>query len=225
MKVQFVLNVPMQLALQDPSGQYDATYEEVSYPTVDGRELVLPVRAAERLNLLDLRPQESFGLCKRWTKEKGSIPYFDIWLSPASEQARAAAEIAQAERQPAATLTAPAPASQPLTPQPRKRQRRAKVEAMPTPGPLAIPAEPQRATGTYGPTPQLAPPMPARFHAMSRPQRVPFNVAFREVVGFVSAELKASGEQWSDQARQDLVSTVLISASRQGLLDLWERPA
>ena len=30
--------------------------------------------------------------------------------------------------------------------------------------------------------------------------------------------------QWSDQSREDLVSTVIISASRQGLLDLWERP-
>ena len=51
-----------------------------------------------------LYPQESFGLCKRWTKEKRTIPYFDLWLSPATEQARAAEEMAQAESQPAATL-------------------------------------------------------------------------------------------------------------------------
>ena len=59
---------------------------------------------------------------------------------------------------------------------------------------------------------------------MARPGRVPYNVAFREIVGFVISELKASGEQWTDQSRQGLVSTVIISASRQGLLDIWERP-
>ena len=57
----------------------------------------------------------------------------------------------------------------------------------------------------------------------ARPQRIPYNVAFREIVQFVITELKQSGEQWSDQARQDLVSTVLIGASRQNLLDVWER--
>jgi hypothetical protein len=39
----------------------------------------------------------------------------------------------------------------------------------------------------------------------------------------VTAELKQTGEQWSDQARQDMISTVLISASNSGLLSLWER--
>jgi hypothetical protein len=48
-------------------------------------------------------------------------------------------------------------------------------------------------------------------------------VAFREVLEFVTGELKQAGEQWTDQARQDMVSTVLISASNNGLLSLWER--
>jgi hypothetical protein len=56
-----------------------------------------------------------------------------------------------------------------------------------------------------------------------RPPRIPYNVAFREVLSFVTAELKQTGEQWSDQARQDMISTVLISASNSGLLSLWER--
>jgi hypothetical protein len=48
-------------------------------------------------------------------------------------------------------------------------------------------------------------------------------VAFRETVQFVTAELKAAGEQWSDQAKQDMVSTVLIAASKSGLVGVWER--
>jgi len=78
-------------------------------------------------------------------------------------------------------------------------------------------------TGTHGPAPQRAP-RPVRAAATTLPGRVPYNVAFREVVQFVSAGLKDTGEQWSDQARQDLVSTVLISAAKAGLLCLWERP-
>ena len=52
---------------------------------------------------------------------------------------------------------------------------------------------------------------------------IPLNIAFREIVRFVVAELKDSGEQWSDQCRQDLVSTVMISAQKAGLLGVWER--
>jgi hypothetical protein len=225
MKIQPVLNVPMQLALQDPAGDYSPEAEEVTYLTADGRELVLETRTAERLNALFLRPGEAFHLCRRWDNQRGTLPRFDFWLSPASEKARAAEESAQGERQPAASEPAAAPEPQPTAKPTRTRQRRPKVEAMPAPAAAAIRTEPAQGTGTYGPAPKLlTAPIPARLPAIARPGRIPYNVAFREVVGFVTAELKASGEQWSDQSRQDLVSTVLINAGRQGLLDLWERP-
>ena len=54
--------------------------------------------------------------------------------------------------------------------------------------------------------------------------RIPMDQAFREVVGFVTGILKDSGEQWSDQSRQDFVSTVFISAQKLGILKVWERP-
>ena len=59
--------------------------------------------------------------------------------------------------------------------------------------------------------------------AKTRPEAVPFNVAFVEVTRFVVDGLKEVGEQWNDQAKQDAICSVLISASRQGLLTLWER--
>ena len=73
-------------------------------------------------------------------------------------------------------------------------------------------------TGTYGPVPQVA--LAGR---KTRPEAVPFNVAFVEVTRFVVDGLKEVGEQWNDQAKQDAICSVLISASRQGLLTLWER--
>ena len=99
MKIQPVLNVPIQLALQDPAGDYHPEAEEVIYLTTDGRELVLETRTAERLNALFLRPGEAFHLCRRWDGSRGTLPRFDFWLSPASEKARAAEESAQGERQ------------------------------------------------------------------------------------------------------------------------------
>ena len=197
MKVQFVMNVPETLALQDPSGLYNVEYEEVSYPTVDGRILTLPVLAAERLNALFLRPGETFTVCRQWSKEKGTIPHFVFCLTAASEQRRAAEESAQPERP--------------------RQAKHGGLRKMPTPpGPQHQPELWDRGTGTYGPAPRPA-------IQTARPQRIPYNVAFREIVQFVITELKQSGEQWSDQARQDLVSTVLIGASRQNLLDVWER--
>lgn len=54
---------------------------------------------------------------------------------------------------------------------------------------------------------------------------IPWNVAFREVSRWVSAELAANQLQWSDGAQQDLCSTVLIAAVKAGHIGLWERNA
>ena len=56
-----------------------------------------------------------------------------------------------------------------------------------------------------------------------RPEAIPYNIAFREVIAFVTKELNDSGEQWSEQSRQDLASTCLISIAKAGLLGVWER--
>lgn len=75
-----------------------------------------------------------------------------------------------------------------------------------------------RGTGTDGPLPKRQPVI-----APPPPKRIPYNVAFVEVCAFVTAGLKEAGEQWNDQAKQDMVSTILISAAKAHLLTLWER--
>ena len=42
--------------------------------------------------------------------------------------------------------------------------------------------------------------------------------AIREITGTVTALLRDSGEQWNDQAKQDLVSTAFISAAKTGVI-------
>ena len=53
---------------------------------------------------------------------------------------------------------------------------------------------------------------------LPRPAAIKLNIT-----RFVVDGLKEVGEQWNDQAKQDAICSVLISASRQGLLTLWER--
>lgn len=71
----------------------------------------------------------------------------------------------------------------------------------------------QRGTGTYGPRP-----MPA-----TKANPIPFNVAFGECLRFITAELKAAGEEWGDEAKQAAVCTVLIAAAKAGYVGPWER--
>lgn len=57
--------------------------------------------------------------------------------------------------------------------------------------------------------------------ATAPPLRVCYDVAFREMLGVVTGALKAAGEQWGDQAKQDAVSTLLIAAAKAGRIT-WE---
>jgi len=46
--------------------------------------------------------------------------------------------------------------------------------------------------------------------------QIGYDVALRRILRVAIAELKTGGEQWSDNARQDLVSTLMIQAARDG---------
>ena len=201
-RFRFVLNVPAILSLATAEEDYDPDAEQVSYSLSDGRTLVLPREEATRLNLFELKPGETFGICKRYQDEKMIASLTDIWLTPQTEQARAQTE------QP---IPPPSKAPQP------KARRRKVVEMQPDP---LIPqnASTPQGTGTHGPVP-----IPRPKIAASANGRIPWNVAFREVAKFVAEELKAIGEQWSDQARQDAVSTILIAEAKAGRITTWER--
>jgi hypothetical protein len=73
------------------------------------------------------------------------------------------------------------------------------------------------------PVPEADPAPMQHARRQAPPEAIPMNIAFREVVRFVVQELRNSGEQWSDQSRQDLISTLIIAAQKQQLLKVWER--
>ena len=53
---------------------------------------------------------------------------------------------------------------------------------------------------------------------LAPPIKIGYDVALRRILRVTIAELKAAGEQWSDAARQDLVSTLMIQAARDGVI-------
>ena len=197
MNVHFKPNEPQTLALQEPRAEQFGEYE-ITYTLTDGRSLKVSKAVAAKINELDLQPGETFKICKQIVhNEQRRRDSFDwtIWLSPETEHARALQEM-----QPPMTLADV------------KRPGKVRSIRKTAPEQASIPFD--KGTGTFGPAP-----LP---HSL-RPPRIPYNVAFREVLGFTTKELKDAGEQWNDQAKQDLICTVLISASNSGLLSLWER--
>lgn len=200
--LKFELNQPVTIALatlgtMDVFNDYGKP--QVLFGLADNRRLYATPELARKIKALGVRELESFSVRKF---KKGRNVFYDVWLSPSSEKARAveeAPEIAAQLLQPANVVAMPSP---------REEQFRPALAPTGTDGPVSQPQ----------PGPQLAP-------ASSKPKAnvIPFNVAFREVTRFVVDELKACGEQWTDQAKQDIVSTVLISASNKGLVGVWER--
>ena len=186
-EVKLSPNVPLQLALADPSGVPEDF--RVHYALSDGRVLTLPRQAAIELNRLDLRPGEAFCICRDVSPvvhlgtQKATT--YRVWLPSVKERAAEEAE----------------------------------TEGTGTYG-LHYEPWPMPSTGNLPQQVPIPEPLPAEIRA-SGP--IPMNVAFREVTAFVTAELKAAGEQWTDQAKQDIVSTVLISAAKKGWLKVWER--
>jgi len=179
------------------------------YTLADGRILHLGESVARSVADLQLKPGETFRVCLH---QKGSgLPYWSVWLSPETERARAAAEAPDLAEQLSASLELVG------------RRRRSAETAVPARGFLA-------ATGTDGaaavPAASSKPAIAAVSGSRCRSEGpIPYNVAFREIVGLVARELAAAGEQWSDQARQDAVSTLFIAAGKAGWLGLWEREA
>jgi len=198
--IHFTVNVPQVLSLKDTAGVIDGF--NVAYETSDGKLLLLPYPAAIKLNQLDPQPGEEINVLKNQGHRLPAEWVFS--LTPKSEQARAAKETqSELERQLAESLLQSPARAVRLMP---KSARSVTPE----------PAETPRGTGTYGPVPQVA-------LASRKPGQIPFNLAFKEVIAFVCAELKASGEQWSEESRQDLTSTVLIAAAKAGYVGVWER--
>lgn len=71
-----------------------------------------------------------------------------------------------------------------------------------------------RGTGTNGPAPEPVQRIQPRLAAL----KPTYREALRECVQMVQDVLAETGEQWSDQSRQAMVSTLMIQAGREGAI-------
>lgn len=211
--VTFAPNVPQMLSLKDPEGQIlsGRFKDQVCFQLSDGRDMVLDSETASKLNLLELKQGEAFSICKKWDGDSRHAMEWSVWVAPQTEKARAKEEREQFsdfdfEEQLRLSI----------------EQARSRVTRRP-PAPERVQPQAIRGTGTNGPAPMPAPAIAAVATPVKSHGKIPYNVAFQEILHFVTQGLKATGEQWNDQAKQDLVSTCFISASKAGMLSLWER--
>ena len=206
MIVEFPLNEPQTLTWGHSEAY--SFFDRFNHPRVrfnlqDGRVLFVDVPTANKIRALELKPGETFVVCKR---RDGRRNVWVAWLTSETEKARAAQEKPLVEAELSGRLFIDRAPGKPTQP------KRAPVVPMPVKRP-ELPG-----TGTYGPAPRPA--------AVTRvPEKIPMNVAFVEAVRFVNRELAANGEKWNDEARQAAVSTILIAASKAGWVTVWERPA
>ena len=237
--LSFPTNVPILLAIQDPEGVYDSDLRQGNYETTTGQSFALPRPAVILLNQLEPRPGEEITITKHWKGTSRSPFEWTICLSPRSEQFRASEEMAQDGTQEPSELTGVLVASiqqetakRPLAEPPSACSwavsSAARFQSTPRKKgePRAEYSGPElKRTGTDGPVPlpDRIPPVPAIAAAPRRlpPDQIPCDVAVREILEFIAKDPGTAG--WSDQARQDLASTVLIAEYKANRIARWRR--
>jgi hypothetical protein len=237
-KITFQPNVIETVALKFPDGKLvEGRYgDQMFYSTLDNRGMYLDMDVATKINLLDVRKGDSICICKRWSGKKGDPIQWDVWRPEAAEQrptqqtdARAtgieetelesqirAEVLARTARQIAgASASTPAPVT-------ATSLKPSSIES-----PNGNGSKPNGANGSGTPPPNgngAARPYNAS-GIPTPPVKIPADVAFREVLAFVTAGLKEAGEQWTDESKQGMVSTIMIQGMRDGAIGIWNRGA
>jgi len=189
--VHFTLNEPLTLALSDVTGEIDGF--QVQYPTTDGRVLSVSRNTAVKINLLDLKPGQSFCLVRKSAGPDEPVEWC-AWL-PKPEPVETPEPAV-----PAPDLESQLAASIEIVKARRKPPRSAHPDQSRFPGM-------HRGTGTYGRAP---------VPAVALARRVPYQDALREITETVLTVLAERKEQWDPAAKQDLISTLLIQAAKEG---------
>lgn len=227
-KVTFTPNVPQQVALRFPDGKLvEGRFgDQVLFTLVDGRAMYLDTAVAAKINQLGIQKGERFHICKRWSGKKGDQMQWDVYQlegSAASQpipadksglpesdierevRAEVMARLAtqQVEKQARASAGTPAPATTAATQPPHCNGNGTKPNG-------GLPNSNGNATHNTAKPPYstAGPSVP--------PTKVGYDLALRRLLRTTIAALKDAGEQWSDSARQDLISTLMIQAARDG---------
>ena len=193
--VHFTMGEPLTLSLASTEAEMDRDGWRWNYPTTEGKILSVSREIAARINLLELKPNQPFCIEKVFVGPKEPGPSWRVWL-PINKPVDVPPPSDDLEKQLAASIELV---------QARKPVRR-HVQA--SPDQERFPGM-HRGNGTYGRAPQPVPQL-----ATCGP--IPYAIALDQITGVVLETLKKHGEQWESGAKQDLVSTLLIQAARDG---------
>ena len=225
-KLTLTPNVPQQVALKFPDGKLvEGRFgDQMMYSLANNQVMYLDTDVAAKINALELRKNEPFWICKRWTGKKGDQIQWDIYRLDGNSAAVATGIAPTAvESQIEAQRQQPVP-PMPASPTVGRVVFANSTEAgVPPPAPATAASQPPSFTNGNGTKPvngNGAPPNGTKPYAAAGipapPIKIGYDVALRRILRVTIAELKAAGEQWSDSARQDLVSTLFIQATRDG---------
>ena len=210
--VEFEPNTPVQLALkyQGEGRTVQGRFGDQKYFTLaDGRCMYLDLPVAEQIEAYRFRPGEPFWIEKKWSGKKAERPRWEVW--PVQQNGTGIAETPLEADLRRSLEQCRAAGSRPATPA--------------ATAPLSKPARPT-SNGNSSTSGHANGNGHASFEAPpSSSSKTPLNVAVIEAVQMVQHAMKVTGEQWDDQAKQDLVSTLLITYQREGWLTLPEREA
>jgi hypothetical protein len=218
--VKFEWDQPVEVALKYPDPKiFESQWggERAMYSLTDGRVMYVDSLGAARIKSLDVQPGEMFFVVKRKNgrltdyvafREGQEPPAPDQrWSAPASAKPKPAYKTPDlvasvAARNAAANGEQPSDLERQLA-QSIDMVERKKLEAKLN---QHIDAPAANGNGTV----------------KTPPTKIPMDRAVVDAVRMVQAAMRETGEQWSDEARQDLVSTVLIAAQREGWVTMWK---
>lgn len=212
--LKFELNVPQTLALEYPEGIHvEGNYgPQVRFILTQNRQIYLDPEAANAIRILKPQPGEEFTLVKRsepgrriwWETER---PKFLKGGDPNEQTVTGAARPFNPSDNRAASST---PRNTPENePSPVSASKSAllpgDVKRIP---PQSVPQPPPHASGL-----QLT---------KTPPIKPSYEEAFRECLRIVTNGLLQTGEQWSDGAKQAMVSTLMIQLGRENRLGAFQ---
>jgi len=241
--IKFEFDHPVELALRfteprvfPPSDRYPGGDDRHMFSTTDGRVMYVTPLTSARIMALHLAQGECFYICKR---KNGRLTEYCVSREPIA--ARPVANNGMGHKKVLPPLktnlpsnlyysperkafSSPETASEPAPTPSLEEQLRASIEMVQRrkageqgDGTLAImalpaPRPPAQAPAVNG--------VPAKAAGLVK---IPMDRAVVDAVRMVQSAMKECNEQWSDQARQDLVSTILIGAQREGWIQCWKR--
>lgn len=218
--LRFELNRTETIALAYPDGinVRGRFGPQVRFTLTDNRVMYLDTEAYAALKMLNLQLGELFTITRR--REEGQRVWWDIRrvlkggdATEFSAKTQTGTSVAGAARpsfpqSDARPLEASRTVSPSHSPETAHERPRIAPEAAENRG---LRTEPDRKSPQVATTSVEARPVLTR----TPPVKPTYEEAFRECVRIVQTVLEETGEQWSDQSRQAMVSTMMIQAGRE----------